>query len=293
MVGTHRLFYLVHHLYSSRIMILNRIICAVGNCREMEEDTMAVIDLNCDMGESYGAYTIGNDEAMLDTVTSANVACGFHGGDPMVMHATLLTAKEKGVAVGAHPSFMDFFGFGRRQILNQDPEDLEKQIIYQMGAIEVMARTIDHPITHMKTHGALGNMACVDRALSRAVVNATLAVNPELGFVVLPNSETEKVAKETGLRLIREAFADRTYDDSGMLTPRNQSDAIIHDPAHAAERALRMIEYQEITTTTGKRIPTQIDTICVHGDNSSAVDMARRLRETFERNGIEIRSSVT
>ncbi|WP_394700807.1 5-oxoprolinase subunit PxpA [uncultured Cohaesibacter sp.] len=177
------------------------------------------VDLNCDMGEGFGAYRIGDEAAMLDIVTTANIACGFHAGDPVVMRETILAAKQRKVSIGAHPSFMDLYGFGRRRILGDSPEDLEAQIVYQIAAIDGMARTLGWPITHMKTHGALGNMAAEDPELAAICIRATKAVNPDLVIVALPYSEIMKAAEKAGMAVVCEVYADRTYTAEGMLTP--------------------------------------------------------------------------
>lgn len=249
---------------------------------------MAVIDLNSDLGESFGAYTIGNDADMLRIITSANVACGFHGGDPLVMHRTLELARDGGVGIGAHPGFNDLWGFGRRQIRVGDPSEIEKMLIYQVGAIQGMAKATGTEVTHYKIHGALGNMACVDEDLAMAAARAVKAVAPDLLFVVLPKSELEKAGERLGLRMAREIFADRAYDDNAMLVPRGVEGAMIDDPAVAGPRILKFIEQGAIESLSGKRIEMPIDTICVHGDSPAAVDIARSLRDQLEGAGIGI-----
>lgn len=235
---------------------------------------MKFIDLNSDMGESYGPYTMGNDSRLLDIVSSANVACGFHAGDPMVMRDTVVTALQRGVDIGAHPGFMDLFGFGRRQMPDQRPSDVEQIVAYQIGALQAVASLHGGKVTHFKAHGALGNMAAVDEGLSQAIVNAVKAVAPDLIFVIPPYSLTERVAERAGLRIAREVFADRAYDDSGYLQSRKIPGSVIHDPVIAANRILEMIETNHITTVSGKRLPVQIDSICVHGDSAESVAMA-------------------
>lgn len=248
---------------------------------------MPVIDLNSDLGESFGAYTIGHDDQMLDIISSANVACGFHGGDPLVMHDTLVRAGRNGVGIGAHPGFNDLWGFGRRQI-KMDVAEVEKMLIYQVGAIQGMARATGTEVTHYKIHGALGNMACVDADLAMAAARAVKAVAPELLFVVLPMSELEKAGEKMGLRMAREIFADRAYDDNAMLVPRGTPGAMIHDAEVAGPRILKFIEDGAIESLSGKRIPVRIDTVCVHGDSPAAVDIARNLRGQFEAAGLDI-----
>lgn len=249
---------------------------------------MAVIDLNADLGESFGPYTIGNDAEMLRIISSANVGCGFHGGDPVVMHRTLELAKEHGVGVGAHPGFNDLWGFGRRQI-RMDAGDIEKMLIYQVGAIQSMARAVGTTVTHYKIHGALGNMACVEPDLAMAAARALKAVAPELLFVVLPGSELETAGDSLGLRMAREIFADRAYDDGGMLVSRKLPGAMIEDPAEAAPRMVRFIKEGALESQSGRRIPVHIDTICVHGDSPSAVAMAAAVRTGLTDAGIRIR----
>jgi UPF0271 protein len=249
---------------------------------------MARVDLNCDMGESWGAYTMGDDAAMLRIVTSANVACGFHGGDPLVMHETLRLARQNGVNVGAHPSWLDPWGFGRRQIVNERPDDVEKMVVYQVGAIREMARFVGHAIRHVKPHGTLGNLVQVDEPMARAVASAVKAIDPSLILMVMPGSALERAGAAAGLRLAREVFADRAYDDQGMLVSRKLPGAVIHDAALAAANVLRMVEERAVISVTGKRVPVSVDTICVHGDNPAAVAMASEVRATLERAGIEV-----
>ncbi|MEA5160625.1 5-oxoprolinase subunit PxpA [Cereibacter johrii] len=246
------------------------------------------IDLNCDMGESFGAYVIGDDAGMLELVTSANIACGFHAGDPVVMRRTIRMAKAKGVSVGAHPSFADLYGFGRRRISGERPEDLETQLIFQIVAMQGMAALEGHPMTHVKTHGALGNMAAVDPDLAALCVRAIRAVDPGLIFVTLPCSETFRAAEKAGLRVACEIYADRSYTDAGELTPRSQPGAVIHDPEQSLAQVLEMVVNGHIPTTGGKRLPVSPDTLCIHGDTAGAVAIARRLRSALEENGIAI-----
>lgn len=249
---------------------------------------MASIDLNCDMGESFGAWSVGEDEAMLDLVTTANIACGFHAGDPAVMRNTILMAKARGVAVGAHPSFMDLYGFGRRRISGEKPEDLEAQLIYQIAAIRGMAHALDWPITHVKTHGALGNMAAEDPALADICARAVQAVDPSLVFITLPYSETMKAAEKRGLKVACEIYADRTYTDAGTLTSRSRPDAVIHDPRQSVDQVLSMVRDGVIPTTGGKKLPVEPATLCVHGDTPGAAGMARALREALAAEGVDI-----
>jgi len=244
------------------------------------------VDLNCDMGEGFGAYTIGDDAAMMDLITTANVACGFHAGDPAVMRRTILAAKAKGVAVGAHPSFMDLYGFGRRRISGDRPEDLEAQLIYQIAAMQGMAAALGWPITHVKTHGALGNMAAEDADLAALCVRAIKAVDPSLWFITLPYSETMKAAESAGLKVACEVYADRTYDDNGMLTSRQRPDAVIHDPQKSVDQVLCMLRDGFIPTVGGRKLPVEAATLCIHGDTPGAATTAAALRATLSTAGI-------
>ena len=248
------------------------------------------IDLNTDLGESFGAWTMGDDDAMLDLVTSANVACGFHAGDPLVMHRTMTAARERGVSVGAHPGFLDLWGFGRRPIHGDSPADIEKMLIYQIGAAQAMAAAVGVRLAHVKPHGSLSNMAMVEPDLADAVARAVRAVDRDLILVVMPGLELERAGLAQDLLVAREVFADRTYDDSGNLTSRKAAGAVIHDAEAAAARVLRMVADRAITTVTGNRLPLAgIDTVCVHGDNPQAVAMARTLRGALQAGGAELR----
>lgn len=250
---------------------------------------MPFIDLNSDLGESFGAYVMGDDAAMLAIITSANVACGFHGGDPLVMHKTLTLAKENGVGVGAHPGFIDLWGFGRRPIQGDSPADIEKILIYQIGAIQGMARAVGMTVGHFKAHGSLGNMAEGDPAIAAACARAVKAVDPSLMFVVMPGNEMEKAGEAAGLRMAREIYADRAYTDDGKLVSRKLPGAVIHDPAVAIPRLVAMVENQEIVSIGGKRLKVAIDSICVHGDNPAAVAMAAGIRQALAGAGFTLK----
>ncbi|WP_136685817.1 LamB/YcsF family protein [Falsirhodobacter xinxiangensis] len=253
---------------------------------------MRTIDLNCDLGESFGAWTIGDDAAMLDLVSTANIACGFHAGDPSVMRRTLRMARDKGVAVGAHPSFADLYGFGRRRISGEHPDDLGAQLIYQIVALRGMAEVEGHKMTHVKTHGALGNMAAVDPDLAALCVQAVKSVDPSLIYVSLPYSETYIAAEKAGLPVACEIYADRTYTDQGELTPRSQPGAVIHDARQSVDQVLEMVVGGHIPTTGGKRLPVDAATLCVHGDTPGALEMARGLRAALAAEGIGIASFI-
>nr|WP_321443692.1 5-oxoprolinase subunit PxpA [uncultured Cohaesibacter sp.] len=250
---------------------------------------MHVVDLNADLGESFGAYTIGDDGAMLDIISSANVACGFHGGDALVMHDILTQAREKGVGIGAHPGFQDLWGFGRRPIQGEKPADIEKQLVYQLGAILGMAKAVGATVGHFKVHGALNNMACVDAELAMATAKALKSVDPDLIYLVMPGSEMEKAGEALGLNIAREIFADRAYDDHGMLVSRKLPGAMIEDADEAARRMVDFVTSGIVESVSGKRIPVAIDSICVHGDNPHAVATARKVRAALEEAGVSIR----
>lgn len=250
---------------------------------------MPSVDLNSDLGESFGAYVIGNDEEMLKIISSANVACGFHGGDPLVMHKTLSLAKQNGVSIGAHPGFNDLWGFGRRQIVGERPEDIEKSLIYQLGAIMGMAASLDMKVTHYKIHGALNNMACLDFDLAMAAARAVKALDRDMLFLVMPGSELERAGEKLDLPLAREIFADRAYEDDGMLVSRKKKGAMIEDAGEAAARMVDFVRNGEIEAISGKRIAVKIDSICVHGDSPGAVAMARQIRKALTDADIDIR----
>lgn len=250
---------------------------------------MDAIDLNCDMGESFGAWNMGSDREMLNIVSSANVACGFHGGDPLVMFETVTRARECGVGIGAHPSFFDIWGFGRRLIQGEAPEDIEKIVVYQIGALQGVARALGHPVGHVKAHGSLANLAAIDRPAALAIGRAIAAVDRELIYVVMAGTELERAAAELGLPMAREIYADRAYDDDGNLVSRKEAGAVLHDAEEAAARVQAMVGEGAIISRSGKRIPVAIDTVCVHGDNPAAVAMAERVRGKLEAAGIAIR----
>lgn len=246
------------------------------------------IDLNCDMGEGFGPWPMGDDDAMLDIVSSANIACGFHAGDPSIMFRTAETAKRKGVAIGAHPGFNDLHGFGRRVIRGDSPAEIERMVAYQIGAMQAVAALAGHKVTYVKAHGALNNMANEDEDLALAIARAIKGVDPTLINVCMPGLLMEKASDKIGVPVVREFFADRTYEDDGTLTSRRKPGSVLHDADAAAERVLRTLQDRAVISTSGKRIPIEIDTICVHGDEPSAVAMARTVRAKLEANGIEI-----
>ncbi len=246
------------------------------------------VDLNSDMGESFGPWNMGDDALMLDIVTTANVACGFHGGDPDIMRATCEAAKARGVAIGAHPGFNDLQGFGRRQIVGLSAREIEALVAYQIGALQAMAVMAGHKVTHVKAHGALSNMACVDAAMAGALARAVKAVDARLVFVVIPLTQIERAGEAAGLKLAREVYADRAYEDDGTLVSRKKPGAVLHDPAAVARRVLQMVQDQAIVSVGGKRLKLAVDTVCIHGDTPGAVAMAKAVRAALTAAGVEI-----
>jgi UPF0271 protein len=246
------------------------------------------IDLNCDMGEGFGPWPMGNDDAMLDVVTSANVACGFHAGDPQIMFRTAEAAKRKGVALGAHPGFDDLAGFGRRPIRGMSAAEVERMLAYQIGALQAVAALAGHRVTYVKVHGALNNMANVEEDLALAIARAVQGVDRSLVNVCMPGLAMERASERLGVPVAREFFADRTYEDDGQLTSRSKPGAVLHDPQAAAARVVRTLQEGAVTTTSGRSIPVAIDTVCVHGDEPMAVAMARHVRAALEANGFTL-----
>lgn len=245
------------------------------------------VDLNSDLGESFGAYTLGLDRDVLRHISSANIACGCHAGDPMVMEKTVGLAKELGVAIGAHPGFPDIVGFGRRQMA-LSPAEVKNYIIYQVGALEAFAKAANTKLQHVKPHGALYNMAAKDAKLAKAIAEAIAAVNEELILVGLAGSEMIKAGQQAGLRVASEVFADRGYNRDGTLIARGQPGAMIHDPEEAAIRVIQMVADGTITTADGQEIAICADTVCLHGDSPGAVEMAQTIRIRLEEAGIKI-----
>jgi UPF0271 protein len=246
------------------------------------------VDLNSDLGESFGPWPMGDDEAMLSLVSSANIACGFHGGDPMVILRACRLARERGVAIGAHPGFLDLQGFGRRQIVGMSAAEIESFIAYQVGAVQALATLAGGRVSHVKVHGAMSNMACEDAVMAGAIAKAIKAVDPKLIFVVLPYSELEKAGAAAGLPMAMELFADRAYEESGLLMSRKKPGSVIHDADAAADNVLAMIRKQAITTASGRELPTRVDTICIHSDTPGAVAMARHIRARLDAAGVTI-----
>jgi len=248
---------------------------------------MSSVDLNSDLAEGYGPYQLTQDEALLDVVTSANVACGFHAGDPEIMVRTFQIAKAKGVSVGAHPGFPDLWGFGRRRIPFSTGE-IERLVAYQIGAAQALARYAGHRITYVKTHGALGNLAEEDREVANAVIRAVDVVDSTLVILAGPYGEQTPAAKTKGLRVVAEIYADRGYTEEGHLIARGKPGAMIPDPDEAAARVVAMAKASAILTATGTHLPTKIESVCVHGDSPHAVESAKRVRTRLEEAGFMI-----
>lgn len=246
-----------------------------------------MVNMNADMGEGYGAYDIGNDDAILKIIRSASIACGFHAGDPVTMRHVVQRAKEEGVSIGAHPGFNDLWGFGRRRI-DMKPEHLEYLIAYQIGALQGMAAYVGEKVTHVKPHGALNNMAAENADYAMAIGRAIKAVDRDIIYVTNVGSEMEKAGRKLGLKVAREGYCDRLYDDDGSLTSRKVPGAVIHDPAVAAQHVVRMVVDGEIISRNGKRIERRVDTLCVHGDEPTAITLARTVREALEAAGVKI-----
>ncbi|WP_426058649.1 LamB/YcsF family protein [Hymenobacter sp. B1770] len=234
------------------------------------------VDLNCDMGESFGAWTIGNDAALMPFITSANIACGFHAGDPAVMKQTVRLALRHKVAIGAHPGLPDLVGFGRRDMAISAEEAFD-MTVYQLGAITAVVRAEGGQLHHLKPHGALYNMAATNAALAEAIAEAVYKVQPELTLYGLANSELTKAGEKIGLKTAHEVFIDRTYQASGTLTPRRQPDALITSADAAIAQVLRMVQEGRVHTQQGTDVAIRADTVCLHGDGAHALEFAERL----------------
>jgi UPF0271 protein len=247
------------------------------------------IDLNSDLGESFGPWPMGQDSALMDSISSANIACGFHAGDPGTMRATLALARDKGVAVGAHPGFPDLVGFGRRE-MKASPAEVEDFVLYQVCALAGMAAAQGMRLQHVKPHGALYNMACKDRALADAIAKAVASLDRALILFGLPNSELLRAGQAAGLSVAAEVFADRAYDPDGSLTSRSKPGSVIHDTRQVVERAIVMVRDKRVVAIDGSTIALQADTICLHGDTPGAAEHARAVRRGLESAGIQIRS---
>ncbi|WP_336517191.1 5-oxoprolinase subunit PxpA [Pollutibacter soli] len=247
------------------------------------------IDLNCDMGESYGNFTIGQDELLMPLISSANIACGFHGGDPAIIHKTVRLAQNSGVAIGAHPSYPDLQGFGRRN-MPLDAQEIYDIVLYQVGAIAAFTKAAGIKLSHVKPHGALYNRASTDMEAATAIVHAVYYFDRDLVLYCPPNSCMSMASQQTGLRFVREAFADRTYTADGQLTSRSSPNALIADENIAAKQALQIIQQKTVLTVEGTVIPLEADTICIHGDGALAVPIANAIHKLLIENKIRIQS---
>lgn len=245
------------------------------------------IDLNADVGESFGAYALGDDEALLALVSSANIACSFHAGDPEVMERTVALALRSGAALGAHPGYPDLQGFGRRS-LGMTEAEVYAATLFQIGALRAFARAAGSDLRHVKPHGALYNDAAKDPGKARGIVRAVKDAGGELRLVGLPSCEVEKAALAAGVPYSREFFADRAYLDDGSLVPRSRPGAVLHDEEECVRRVLRMIEEGIVRSIEGRDVPVKADTVCLHGDNPQAVAFAARLRTALEGAGIRV-----
>jgi 5-oxoprolinase (ATP-hydrolysing) subunit A len=250
---------------------------------------MMSIDLNADVGESFGAHSIGCDAGLLRSVTSASLAAGFHGGDPSVLRDTIRLAKEHGVAIGAHPGFPDLVGFGRRE-MRVSPREAEDFVLYQVAAVAGVASAEGMTLQHVKPHGALYNMAARDTVLASAIVRAIAALDRSLILFGPPNSELSKAARGAGLRFAAEGFADRAYEPDGSLLGRRRPGAVIDDPAAVVSRSIRLLKERTIIASDGTPLTLHVDTVCVHGDTPGASELALRLRAGLEAAGVDVRA---
>jgi len=250
---------------------------------------MLTIDLNSDMGESFGVYTLGCDADAMPYVTSANIACGFHASDPSNMVKTVRLAKKHGVAIGAHPSFPDLVGFGRRAMA-ASPEEIKADVMYQIGALWAICQAEGVKMQHVKAHGALYNVAEKDPAVAAAIAEAVKAVDPSLYVVCLANSPMVAAAQKVGARYVEEAFADRAYTSQGTLVPRKQAGSVIHDVQAVADRVLSMVKNKCVTSIDGTVIPISAQTICVHGDTPGAVEMIKTIRARLAAENITVKA---
>jgi len=245
------------------------------------------IDLNCDLGESFGVYSLGQDEEVMRYVTSANVACGFHGGDPAVMRQTVRRAKAAGVAVGAHPGYPDLVGFGRRE-MDATPAEIEDMVLYQLGALAGIATAEGVRLQHVKPHGAMFNQAARDMALASAIARAVAAFDSTLILFGLAGSLILEAGEREGLRVASEVFADRAYEPDGSLASRRKPGSVIHDADGLVSRVVQMVREGTVVALDGRVIPLRADTVCTHGDTPGAAELTRRLRERLETEGIRV-----
>ncbi|UCC62628.1 MAG: LamB/YcsF family protein [Anaerolineae bacterium] len=245
------------------------------------------IDLNCDMGESFGLYRLGNDEALMPHITSANIACGFHAGDPLVMDATVRLAARHGVGVGAHPGFLDLQGFGRRS-MGLSADEVEAFVLYQVAALSGFARAAGIELAHVKPHGALYNMAAQDRAMAEAIARGVARFSRDLVLVGLAGSRLVAAGLEAGLRVAREAFADRAYNVDGSLRSRRLPGAVLESPDKAAAQAVRLARDGVVVAYSGKQVAVEADTLCIHGDTPTALEIVRAVRRELAAAGVQV-----
>ncbi|WP_198017015.1 MULTISPECIES: LamB/YcsF family protein [Nocardioides] len=245
------------------------------------------MDLNADLGEGFGQWRLGDDDALLDVVTSANIACGFHAGDPTVLRRTCERAAERGVVIGAQVGYRDLAGFGRR-FIDMEPHDLTNDVLYQIGALEAFARVAGTRVSYVKPHGALYNTIVHHEAQAAAVVDAVRRYDPDLAVLGLPGSVWLRLAEEAGLTVVAEAFADRAYTPEGTLVSRREPDAVLHDPALVAARCVRMATERQLEAVDGSVIAVDAGSLCVHGDSPGAVQMATAVRRGLEEAGVQI-----
>jgi UPF0271 protein len=250
---------------------------------------MVRIDLNCDMGESFGRYTIGSDDQIISSITSANIACGFHAGDPATMRKTVRLAMDHSVSIGAHPGLDDLSGFGRRN-MSVSPQEVFELVVYQIGALYGFVLAEGAELKHVKPHGALYNMAAVNKQLAEAIAKAVYKLNPELILYGLSGSELIKAGEKLGLQTANEVFADRTYQEDGTLTPRINENALIKNENKAIEQVLKMVKEQKVHAASGVEVPIIADTICIHGDGENAALFAGKINKALVENGIKIKS---
>src|SRR5258708_37794654 len=249
---------------------------------------MTTIDLNCDLGEGFGAWEMGNDAAMIELATSVNIACGYHAGDADIMRKTVELAKARGVSIGAHPGYRDLHGFGRRPFPGMKASEIENLIAYQIGALQAIAIAAGHKVTHVKAHGALSTVACEDDTTARAIASAIRAVDPNLIFVVLANSRLVQAGEAAQLPLVHDALAHRASEDDGALVSRRKPGAVRPDASQIAQRLVRMVQDGAVVSVTGKVIKMRTHTVCSHGDTPGAVDIPRGVRQPLTDGGIEV-----
>jgi UPF0271 protein len=259
---------------------------------QLVENTMNRIDLNSDLGESFGPWPMGQDEALMASITSANVACGFHAGDPSVMRRTVDLAKKHGVAIGAHPGFADLVGFGRRE-MQATPREVEDFVVYQVGALAGIAAAAGVTLQHVKAHGALYNMACRDRELAEAIARAVASIDRSLILFGLPDSELLRAGERSGLRTAAEVFADRAYEADGSLASRRKPGSVIHDASVVTSRAVRMVTSGDVVATDGSTIRLRAETICLHGDTPGSAALAQQVRSGLEAAGVVVSALTT